>query len=419
MSVPTNFPLSLGAMAVAAALLAGCGKPPGQLPGPPQETPSVGVVVVQPQRVVITTELPGRTAPFLIAEVRPQVGGIVKTRSFREGSDVKAGQALYQIDAATYQASYNSSLADLAKAQASLKTTRLKAGRYKELVAIQAVSQQDYDDAAALLAQGEAEVASAKANVETGRINLAHAQVQAPISGRIGRSSVTPGALVTASQQAALATVQQLDPIYVDVTQPSASLLRLKQAMARGDLQKSGADAARVKLLLEDGSTYPLEGKLQFSDVTVDQSTGAITLRAVFPNPKADLLPGMYVRAVLEEGVQEQGLLVPQPAVSRDSTGKPTAYVVSADNKLQKRMLETERTVGDQWLVRSGLKAGDQLVVDGQQRAKEGAEVKTVPWAPKAGGAPQAATPAASAPAALAPVAVPAPKANGAKIALN
>ena len=378
---------TLIAALAAACLLTACGKPPGGAP-PAAGTPVVGVLTVQPQRVALSTELPGRTVPFLIADVRPQVNGIVKTRNFREGSDVKAGAALYQIDPATYKAAYDSNVAALAKAQASLKTTRLKADRYKELVAIQAVSQQDYDDAAASLGQGEADVASAKANVETSRINLAYARVDAPISGRIGKSSVTPGALVTASQTTALATIQQLDPIYVDVTQPSASLLRLKQALARGDLQQAGTNAAKVKLLLEDGSTYPLEGKLEFSDVTVDQSTGAITLRAVFPNPKADLLPGMYVRAVLQEGVKEQGLLVPQQAVSRDNAGKPTAYVVGNDNKLQRRTLETDRAVGDQWLVRSGLQAGDQLVVDGQQSARPGAEVKVTAWTPK----PAAAT---------------------------
>lgn len=378
---------TLIAALAAACLLTACGKPPGGAP-PAAGTPVVGVLTVQPQRVALSTELPGRTVPFLIADVRPQVNGIVKTRNFREGSDVKAGAALYQIDPATYKAAYDSNVAALAKAQASLKTTRLKADRYKELVAIQAVSQQDYDDAAASLGQGEADVASAKANVETSRINLAYARVDAPISGRIGKSSVTPGALVTASQTTALATIQQLDPIYVDVTQPSASLLRLKQAMARGDLQQAGTNAAKVKLLLEDGSTYPLEGKLEFSDVTVDQSTGAITLRAVFPNPKADLLPGMYVRAVLQEGVKEQGLLVPQQAVSRDNAGKPTAYVVGSDNKLQRRTLETDRAVGDQWLVRSGLQAGEQLVVDGQQSARPGAEVKVTAWTPK----PAAAT---------------------------
>ncbi|MFM9927605.1 efflux RND transporter periplasmic adaptor subunit [Variovorax sp. H27-G14] len=392
-----TYSATLAAAVCAACLLAACGKPPGGAP-PAQGMPTVGVVTVQPQSVALSTELPGRTVPYLIADVRPQVNGIVKTRNFREGSDVKAGSALYQIDPATYKAAYDSNVAALAKAQASLKTTRLKAERYKELVAIQAVSQQDYDDAAASLGQGEADVASAKANVETSRINLAYARVDAPISGRIGKSSVTPGALVTASQSTALATIQQLDPIYVDVTQPSASLLRLRQAMASGDLQKVGANAAKVQLMLEDGSAYPLPGRLEFSDVTVDQNTGAITLRAVFPNPDAVLLPGMYVRAVLQEGVKAQGLLVPQQAVTRDGTGKPTAYVVGSDSKLQRRVLEVDRTVGDQWLVRSGIQAGDQLVVDGQQRATPGAQVKTTPWAPKPAPAPQAPGAPASAP---------------------
>ncbi|RQR41277.1 efflux RND transporter periplasmic adaptor subunit [Burkholderia sp. Bp9142] len=370
------------AAVAAAVLLAACGKAPGG-PPPAEGTPVVGVMTVQPQRVVLDTELPGRTVPFLIADVRPQVSGIVKARKFREGGDVKAGDPLYQIDPATYQATYDSNVAALAKARANLKTTRLKAERYKELVAIQAVSQQDYDDADAALAQGEADVAAARANVETSRINLAYARVDAPISGRIGKSSVTPGALVTANQTTSLATIQQLDPIYVDVTQPSAALLRLRQAMARGDLQKSGANAAAVRLLMEDGSAYPLEGKLEFSDVTVDQNTGSVTLRAVFPNPNAALLPGMYVRAVLQEGVKDDALLVPQQAVARDSTGKPFAYVVSGEHKLQRRALETERAVGDQWLVRSGLQAGDQLMVDGLPRATPGAEVKTTPWTAK------------------------------------
>ena len=382
MRPPLTYGLTFAAALASTCMLVACGKPPGG-PPPAAGTPEVGVVTVQPQRVALTTELPGRTVPFLIADVRPQVGGIVQSRKFREGSDVKAGEALYQIDPATYKATYDSNVASLAKAQASLGTTRLKAERYKELVAIKAVSQQDYDDAAASLQQGEADVASARASVETSRINLAYARIEAPISGRIGKSSVTPGALVTASQSTALATIQQLDPIYVDVTQSSAAMLQLRQAMARGDLQKSGANAAKVKLLLEDGSAYPLEGKLEFSDVTVDQNTGAITLRAVFPNPRANLLPGMYVRAVLQEGEKEQALLVPQQAVSRDGSGKPMAYVVDSQSKLQRRALETERAIGDQWLVRSGLQAGDKLVVDGQQRAAPGVEVKTVQWSPK------------------------------------
>ncbi|WP_454832432.1 efflux RND transporter periplasmic adaptor subunit [Pseudoxanthomonas wuyuanensis] len=376
----TSFRLPLAAMA-ACVLLSACGAPPGGAP-PAEGTPQMGVMTVRAQSVALTTELPGRTVPYLIAEVRPQVGGIIQSRKFREGGDVKAGEMLYQIDPATYRAAYDSSVAALAKAQATLRTTQLKADRYKDLVAISAVSRQDYDDAVAALGQALADVKAARANAESTRINLAYARVDAPISGRIGKSSVTPGALVTASQAEPMATIQQLDPIYVDVTQSSASLLKLRQAMAQGDLEKAGTGAAKVHLVMEDGSAYPLAGRLEFSDVTVDQSTGSITLRAVFPNPNADLLPGMYVRAVLQEGVKEQGILVPQQAVSRNGAGKPTAFVVGSDHKLQLRALETERTVGDQWLVRSGLKPGDVLVVDGLPRARDGIEVKTVPWQP-------------------------------------
>lgn len=364
------------------SILTGCGKPPGG-PPPSPGTPEVGVLSVQAQRVVFSTELPGRTAPFIIAEIRPQVSGIVQKRSFTEGSTVKAGQVLYLIDPATYRATYNSDLAALAKAEASLTSVRLKNERYKELAALDAVSRQDYDDAVSSLGESRADVASAKANVESSRINLAYTQVNAPITGRIGKSGITPGALVTANQTSTMATIQQLDPIYVDVTQPSAALLRLKKSLSNGEIQKSGATAAKVRLKLEDGSLYPLEGTLEFSDVTVDQDTGAITLRAVFPNPNADLLPGMYVRAVLEEGFKEQGLLVPQQAVSRDSTGKPMAYVVGKDNTLERRELTTDRAIGDQWLISSGLNVGDQLVVDGQQRASAGVKVKTVPWKPQ------------------------------------
>ncbi len=364
------------------SILTGCGKPPGG-PPPSPGTPEVGVLSVQAQRVVFSTELPGRTAPFMIAEIRPQVSGIVQKRSFTEGSTVKAGQVLYLIDPATYRATYNSDLAALAKAEASLTSVRLKNERYKELAALDAVSRQDYDDAVSSLGESRADVASAKANVESSRINLAYTQVNAPITGRIGKSGITPGALVTANQTSTMATIQQLDPIYVDVTQPSAALLRLKKSLSNGEIQKSGATAAKVRLKLEDGSLYPLEGTLEFSDVTVDQDTGAITLRAVFPNPNADLLPGMYVRAVLEEGFKEQGLLVPQQAVSRDSTGKPMAYVVGKDNTLERRELTTDRAIGDQWLISSGLHVGDQLVVDGQQRASAGVKVKTVPWTPQ------------------------------------
>ncbi|AYR23468.1 efflux RND transporter periplasmic adaptor subunit [Herbaspirillum rubrisubalbicans] len=364
------------------SVLSACGKPPGG-PPPAAGTPVLGVLTVRTQPVELHTELPGRTSPYQIADVRPQVGGIIKSRSFREGSDVKAGQMLYQIDPASYRAAYDSSVAALAKAEASVKTARLKAQRYKELVAIKAVSQQDYDDAVASLGEAEADVGSARANVQTSRINLDYARVDAPISGRISKSSVTPGALVTASQTTALTTIQQLDPIYVDVTQSSTNWLDLKEALAKGQLQKSG-NGAKVRLILENGRTYAEEGRLQFSDVTVNQDTGAITLRAVFPNPKADLLPGMYVRAVLEEGVRQQGLLVPQQAVSRDGAGKPQAFVVNAQGVVEQRALVTDRAIGDQWLVSSGLKEGDQLVVDGQQQATPGAKVKVVPWSPKA-----------------------------------
>ncbi|PLY61193.1 efflux RND transporter periplasmic adaptor subunit [Herbaspirillum sp. BH-1] len=363
------------------SVLSACGKPPGGAP-PAAGTPVLGVMTVHAQPVELQTELPGRTSPYQIADVRPQVNGIIKARNFREGSDVKSGQVLYQINPASYQAAYDSSVAALAKAEASVRTARLKASRYKELMAIKAVSQQDYDDAVASLGEAEADVGSARANVQTSRINLDYAKVDAPISGRIGKSSVTAGALVTASQTTALTTIQQLDPIYVDVTQSSTAWLNLKEALTNGELQKSG-NGAKVRLILENGRTYAQEGTLQFSDVTVNQDTGAITLRAVFPNPGTVLLPGMYVRAVLQEGVRQQGLLVPQQAVSRDGAGKPQALVVNAQGVVELRALVTDRAIGDQWLVSSGLKEGDQLVVDGVQRATPGAKVKVVPWSPK------------------------------------
>lgn len=395
MSSPHSLTSGAAMLALLSALLSACGDPPHGPPPGPSGPPQVGVLVVQPQRLALNTELPGRTVPYQIAEVRPQVTGLIQARNFQEGSLVKAGQPLYQIDAASYQASVDSARATLAKSEANLRSTRLKSERYNELVAIKAVSQQDQDDASAALQQGEADVAAAKAALESARINLAYTRVVSPISGRIGKSSVTPGALVTANQAALLSTVQQLDPIYVDVTQSSSSILRLKHALAQGDLKSGGANAAVVKLLLEDGSTYPLAGKLEFSDVTVDQSTGAITLRAVFPNPNADLLPGMYVRAVVEEGVNDQAVLVPQPAVSRDATGKPMAFVVGADGKLESRPLTTERAIGDQWLVTTGLKAGDRLVVEGQQKARPGQPVNAVPMATSPAPAMPASAPAA------------------------
>jgi len=383
--------LSVGvAMALGSALLAGCGQSGSSATGGQGGVAEVGVVEVQGQKVTLTTELSGRTSAYQVSEVRPQVSGIIQKRQFTEGADIKAGQPLYQIDAALYQATYDSAKASLAKAAANLTTASNKAARYDDLVAIKAVSQQDYDDAQAALKQGVADVDAAKAALETARINLAYTKVAAPISGRVGKSTVTPGALVTANQASALTTVQQLDPIYVDVTQSSAELLRLKQEWASGRLKQADAHQAEVKLLLEDGSVYAQTGKLQFSDVTVDQSTGTITLRAVFPNPKGDLLPGMYVRAVLEQGVDEQGILVPQQGVSRDNKGNPTALVLGADGKVELRVLKTDRTVGDKWLVKEGLKAGDRLIVDGLQKVQPGASAKAVPVGASPANAPAA-----------------------------
>jgi len=374
---------------IAGISLAGCSK---STPKPaPAGPPEVGIIVVKPERVALTTELSGRISPQFIAEVRPQVGGIIKKRLFTEGSDVRAGQVLYQIDPATYQAAFASAKAAEARAEANLIPARLKEERYKELVKIKAVSRQDYDDAFAAFKQVEADVAFAKAAVETARINLAYTKVTAPISGRIGRSTATPGALVTANQPTALATIQQLDSMYVDVTQSTAELLKLKQNLANGTMKKSGS--AKVKLLLEDGSPYPLPGTLKFSEVTVDQSTGSVTLRAVFPNPKQTLLPGMFVRAILEEGINENAILVPQRGVSRTPKGDALVMVVGAEDKVEPRPIKVVRTVGENWLVSEGIKAGDRVILEGLQKARPGTPVKTVPF----GSAP-AAPPAASAP---------------------
>ena len=374
-----------------ALILTACGKK--QAPaGPPQGPPEVSVVEIKPERVALTTELSGRTAAHLTAEVRPQVSGIIQKRVFVEGSDVKAGQLLYQIDPASYQAAYASAKAALARAEANLIAVRLKAERYQDLVKIKAVSQQDYDDAHAALKQSEADVAATKAAVETARINLAYTRVTAPISGRIGRSTVTDGALVTANQPVALSTIQQLSSMYVDVTQSTSEMLRLKQNLASGLLKQSGADQARVKLILENGSDYPLPGILKFSEVTVDQSTGSITLRAVFPNPKQVLLPGMFVRAILEEGVSEQAILVPQRGVTRNPAGNAMVMLVGTDEKVEPRVIKAVRTVGDKWLVSEGLKAGDRVILEGIQKARPGTQVKTVPFGAKPAAAPAGAT---------------------------
>lgn len=367
------------AVALAAALvLAGCS--PSQADGGHGEHPApvVGVITVKPQDVVLDTELAGRTAPYQIAEVRPQVSGLVQARSFGEGAEVKAGQALYQIDPARYESALDSAKATLAKADANLTATRLRAGRYDELASIEAVSKQARDDAQASLKQAQAEVLSAQAQVRAAQIDLGYTRVNAPISGRIGRSSVTAGALVTANQSENLATIQQLDPIYVDVTQTSAELLRLQKDMAEGRLRANGR--ANVKLLLEDGSVYPLQGKLQFSEVSVDAGTGSVTLRAVFPNPKRQLLPGMYVRAVVEKGVSQKSVLVPQLAVTRDAKGTALAMVLGADGIVQARALTIGQSVGSNWLVTAGLKADEQVIVDGLQKIQPGAPAKGTPW---------------------------------------
>lgn len=360
-------------------LLSGCGKQ-SAAGGPPRQAapPEVGVVVIAPQRVPLTVELSGRTSPHLIAEVRPQVGGIIQKRLFAEGAEVTEGQVLYQIDAAPYRAAHASARAAVARAEANLEPLRLKQQRFKDLVQIHAVSQQDYDDVSAALKQAEAEVAVAKAALQAACINLDYTSVKAPISGRIGRSLVTTGALVTASQSVPLATIQQLDPIYVDVTQSSAELLRLKRELAGGTLKNGDAEQARVKLLLEDGSPYPLPGSLKFSDVTVNQSTGSVTLRTLFPNPQQLLLPGMFVRARLEEGVMEQAILAPQRGVSYNPAGKAIALVVGADNKVEQRALQVVRAIGNQWLVSAGLQAGDRLIVEGLQKVRPGSAVKVV-----------------------------------------
>jgi membrane fusion protein (multidrug efflux system) len=365
----------------------------GKSPGTP---PEVGVIVVQPQRVTLTTELAGRTSAFLIAEVRPQVGGIVQKRLFTEGSNIKVGEILYQIDPATYQAAYDSAKASLARAEANAVPARLKAERYSKLIKSNFIAQQDYDEASAAFKLAEADIEASKSALETARINLAYTRITAPISGTIGRSTVTDGALVTANQAAALATIQQLGTMYVDVTQSSAELLRLKQNLASGLLKNSTTDQARVKLILEDGSAYALPGTLKFSDVTVDQSTGSITLRAIFPNPKQILLPGMFVRAIVEEGVNEHAILVPQQGVTRSPDGNAMVMVVGAEDKVEPRAIKVERTVGDNWLVSDGLNAGDRVILEGLQRARPGTPVKTVAFGSKAGGAPANAPKASS-----------------------
>jgi len=347
---------------------------------PPPPAPEVATVTVALQQVLLTTELPGRTSPYRVSEIRPQVNGIIQERLFTEGSDVKAGQVLYQIDPAPFQAALDNAKAGLGRAKANLPAVQSRFARYKEALADKAVSQQDYDDADAALKQAEADIQSWEETVETARINLGYTRILAPISGRIGKSSVTGGALVTAYQPVSLATVQQLNPIYVDVPQSTIELLRLKSRLGDGRLSHGSANQSQVQLILEDGTTYPSAGTLQFRDISVDQMTGSVILRTVFPNPNGVLLPGMFVRAVVKEGVNKQAILLPQQAVSRDPKGNPLVLTVGADGKVGLRMLSLDRAIGDQWLVASGLAPGDRVIVEGMQKARPGAEVSAVPF---------------------------------------
>jgi membrane fusion protein, multidrug efflux system len=374
MSIPT---FAAATVATACTLfLAACGEPSAGMPPGPTGTPQVAVLTLQPQRLVLTTELAGRVAAAVSAEVRPQVTGVVKQRAFTEGAVVKAGQLLYQIDAAPYQAAVASAEAALARAEATRHSARLRAERQRELLQVQAVSRQDPEDAEVALQQAEADAASARAALQTQRINLDYTRVTAPVAGRIGRSVVTPGALVTANQPAALATIQQLDPIYLDITQSSSSMLAFKRSLAAGAHQRG---AAGVKVKLEDGSLYPEAGVLEFAEATVDANTGSVTLRVRVPNPRGDLLPGMYARAVIEQGVVDQALLVPQPAITRDASGQALVATVGADGKLRRQPVTAERAVGDQWLISAGVKPGDRIAVQGQQKVIPGSVVQPVP----------------------------------------
>ncbi len=358
--------------------LGGCDRQ--QTSAPPPAPAEAAYITVQPQEVMLTTELPGRTSAYLVAEIRPQVNGLILKRLFTEGSDVQAGQVLYQIDPAPFQAALNSANAALGRSRASLSAIQSRADRFKEALAGHAVSQQDYDDAISALNQTEADIQYWKAMVETAQINLGYTHVTAPISGRIGSSSVTDGALVTAYQPMALATIQQLNPIYVDVRWSTTELLRLQRRLKDGRLAQDGTHQNKVKLLLDDGAPYQAEGTLQFQDVTVDPTTGSVTLRIVFPNSEGILLPGMFVRAVVKEGVSEQAILIPQQAIMRDPKGNPSTFIVGDSDKVEQRMLSLERAVGNQWLVSNGLNPGERVIVEGVQKLRPGAPVKAVPF---------------------------------------
>lgn len=358
---------------------------------PPRGPMEVGVQLIRTERAVLTTELPGRTVPYLVAEIRPQVNGLIQKRLFQEGSDVQAGSVLYQIDPGPYQAALDQALASLAAAEAALPVARSRAERMKGLAAIHAVGQQDAEDAEAAHLKAAASVAAAKAAVASARINLENTPIKSPIRGRVGLSNVTVGALVTAYQPLSLATVQQLDPIYVDVTQSSADQLKLRRRLEGGGL-KAGADGGRkVKLILEDGTPYPHEGRLLSRDATVDPSSGATTLRMVFPNPRQVLLPGMFVRALVEDGADERAILALQQGITRDAKGNATALVVDANDTVAPRVLTLDRAVGDKWVVTQGLAPGDRLIVEGLQKIRPGMPVKAVPFGSQPPAPPAAA----------------------------
>jgi len=377
-----------GIAVLALGALAACDdKPNGAANAAPAPPPpaQVTVVTLRHQPAPVTTVLPGRTTAFRVAEVRPQVGGVLRERLFTEGEEASADEPLFRIDPAPFQAALETAEASLARAEASAHSADLTVNRYRPLVRARAVSQQDLDLAEAALRQAQADVASAQAAVDTARINLGYTVVNSPIAGRTGRSSVTVGALVTASQSAPLVTVTQLDPIYVDMTQPSAALLRQRRDVADGVLRRDAADRAAAVLILEDGTEYAHRGEIQFSEVIVDQGTGSVTLRAVFPNPDGLLMPGMFVRARVEEGTIDRALLVPQQAVLRTPRGEPMAYVVNAQDVVEQRILKTSRAIGNNWLVTEGLAAGDRVVMEGVQRIRAGAKVAVSEAPPRPG----------------------------------
>ena len=378
----------LSVLALSLLTLAGCGQESQGTPQP--RLPEVAYITIAPQKLLMTKELSGRTSAYRVAEIRPRVNGLILRRLFTEGGDVAEGQVLYQIDPAPFEADLANAEAALAAARAKLPSIQAKAQRYGKLLTNDALSRQDYDDAAAAHDQLKATITALQAKVATARINLGYTKVTAPISGRIGKSSVTDGALVSAYQTVALATIQQLDPIYVDVTQSSAELLRLRERREKGLLNPDQANQDKVNLIMENGKPYALEGTFQFSDVTVDPSTGSVTLRMIFPNPRGEILPGMFVRAVIKEGVDDDAILVSQQGVSRDTKGNPYALVVNAENKVEMRQLTLDRAVGNQWIVVSGLAPGDRVIVEGLQMLRPGTEVRATPVDQGANGQAQA-----------------------------